>query len=324
MKSIVIIIPPNKAEVVQDLLNKLFVRYSVTNMVNSTKIELIVERDQTSIVLEELKGIGVGIVFGSINLVPVDLSISTLISKFKLKGRSISVDEMIANTQGLGVLSLTFVVLSILAGLLASFGLVYDNVIIVIASMIIAPLLGPIALSVIGTMLPNNLYTKKAIAAELAGLLICISIGLIIGFITPIDVNKLPQQIVMRTLPGVQDIVFAIVSGFAAGIFIIRGESTNIVGVAVAASLAPPAANIGVLLSQAQWMLALGSFVLLILNVMSIYAACALIFWSTQTFIRGGSISERQYKKISKKYTIRIVLAILTLIAIIAVIILLF
>ncbi|MHA1303075.1 MAG: TIGR00341 family protein [Candidatus Heimdallarchaeaceae archaeon] len=323
MKAIKIVIPSDKSEVVQDLLDQMKVQYTTNTMVNKTQIEIIINRDQTSIILEELKGIGVGSVFGSVAVTPVDLKIDSKASKFKIKSRSISVDEMIMNTQGLGVMSFTFAFLCVLAGLLSSFGLIYDNVIIVIASMIIAPLLGPIALSVIGTMLPNNIYSKRAILAEITGLLICVTIGLLIGLITPIEGN-LPKQIVMRTQPGIPDIVFAIVSGLAAGIFIIRGESTNIVGVAVAASLAPPAANVGVLLAKNEWLMALGSFVLLVLNIIAIYAACALIFWSTQTFVRGGSVSERQYRKISKKYLTRIISAIVTLIVIIVVIIILF
>ncbi|UJG44635.1 MAG: TIGR00341 family protein [Candidatus Heimdallarchaeum endolithica] len=320
MKALKIIIPSEKADIVRELLTNLKIQFSSIKMENETQIELIVNQDQTSILLEELKGIGVGTVFGQIQIFPVSLSVESKVSKFVQKGKSISIDEMISNTKGLGILSTHFVLLCIFAGLLAAFGLLFDNVIIIIASMIIAPLLGPIALAVIGTLLPKNVYSKKAFLAEFIGLTTCLVIGLLVGLIIPLE--NLTNQITIRTSPGIPDIVFAIVSGLAAGIFIIRGESTNIVGVAVAASLCPPATNVGVLLAKQEWWMALGSFVLLILNVFSIYAACALIFWITQSFVRGGSISERQFKKITQKYYIRILAAIFLLILIIVIIIL--
>jgi uncharacterized membrane protein len=132
------------------------------------------------------------------------------------------------------------------------------------------------------------------------------------------------EQIKIRINPGIGDIIFAIASGLAAGLFIIRGESTSIVGVAVAASLCPPAANVGVLLACGTLFpqAALGSLILLVLNVISIYASCALIFWVSQSFVRGGSVSTRQFRKISKIYITQIIMTFLILILIIVFIIL--
>ena len=245
------------------------------------------------------------------------IKIKSKIKEFAQKGRGIGIDEIISNIKGLGMLSPTFIGLIILAGALASFGLIYDNVIIVIASMIIAPLLSPIALTVIGTMTPKNIYSRKAMLAELTGLVIIILFGLIAGFIynySNPDLILNSNQIAIRTVPTYGDIIFAIASGLAAGIFIMRGESTAIVGVAVAASLCPPAANVGVLLAnRATIEGAIGSLILLVLNVIAIYASCAMIFWTTQSFVRGGTISTRQYKKISRIYIIQIVLTFVVL-----------
>ncbi|MHA1591993.1 MAG: DUF389 domain-containing protein, partial [Candidatus Heimdallarchaeaceae archaeon] len=158
---------------------------------------------------------------------------------------------------------------------------------------------------------------------------IIIAIGLVVGAIfnwanTEYIIDN--NQIAIRTNPGIGDIIFAIASGLAAGLFIIRGESASIVGVAVAASLCPPAANVGVLLASVAnpefLQAALGSLILLILNVISIYASCALIFWTSRSFVRGGSVSTRQFRKISKIYLIQIVMTLLILILIITFIIL--
>ncbi len=332
MKDVKIIIPADKLDIVRELDEKLAIVFNVTIFEEIATLHTVVENQQTSILLEELKGLGVGTVFGSIIVTPVTLTISSDKKEVPVKGRGISTDEMIANIKGLALLNPTFLALVFLSGILASFGLIYSNVIIVIASMIIAPLLAPIALTVLGTMTPKNIYSKKAVLAELVGLIIIIVIGLIVGAIfnwtDPSRIHEFGEivndQINIRINPSIGDIVFAIASGLAAGLFIIRGESTSIVGVAVAASLCPPAANVGVLLASGTLFLqaALGSLILLVLNVISIYASCALIFWVSQSFVRGGSVSTRQFRKISKIYITQIVLTFLILILIIVFIIL--
>ncbi len=342
MKDVKIIIPADKLDIVKELDEKLAIVFNVTIFEEIATLHTVVENQQTSILLEELKGLGVGTVFGSITVTPIALTISSDKKEVSVKGRGISTDEMIADIKGLALLNPTFLALVFLAGILSSFGLIFNNVIIVIASMIIAPLLGPIALTVLGTMTPKNIYSKKAILAELVGLMIIIIIGFIVGAIynwtepgsmlvydETLEIFTIAsEQIDIRIDPGIGDIIFAIASGLAAGLFIIRGESTSIVGVAVAASLCPPAANVGVLLANVanpdfQFLqAALGSLILLILNVISIYASCALIFWVSQSFVRGGSVSTRQFRKISKIYFTQIVLTFLILMLIIVFIIL--
>ncbi|MFX1250311.1 MAG: TIGR00341 family protein [Promethearchaeota archaeon] len=330
MKQARITIPIDKVEIVKELEEEIGIFFEISVYKETATLLAIIENNQTSTLLEELKGLGIGTVFGTIVISPVDIEITSFEKKLSEKGKGISLDEMISNVKGLALLSPTFVGLSVLAGFLASFGLIYDNVIVVIASMIIAPLLGPIALTVIGTMIPSNVYSRKAFIAEIIGLAICLLIGLIVGILLPvipfvtapiIDSTNLPNQIAIRIEPGLPDIIFAIASGLAAGVFIVRGESTSMVGVAVAASLCPPATNIGVLLAYGLVLNALGSLVLLVLNVASIYSACALIFWSSQTLGTGGTISVRQYKRISQKYIIQITFVLSVLIIIIALII---
>jgi len=294
MKEVKIIIPFEKLEIVRELEEKLNITFSLSVYEERATLETVVENQHSSTLLEELKGVGVGTVFGSITVSPVSYTIRSKIKEFKRKGRGIGIDEIISSIKGLGMLSPTFIGLIILAGALASFGLIYDNVIIVIASMIIAPLLSPIALTVIGTMTPRNIYSKKAILAEITGLIIIVLFGLIVGFIynfSDPDLILNSHQIAIRTTPNYGDIIFAIASGLAAGIFIMRGESTAIVGVAVAASLCPPAANVGVLLASSETIEgAIGSLILLILNVIAMYASCAMILWTIQSLVRGGTL----------------------------------
>ncbi len=333
MKEVKVIIPSEKLELVKELEEKLGLVFNILIFENVVTINTTLENQHTSTLLEELKGLGVGTVFGRITVSPIAFEISSDKKESKARGRAISIDEMIANIKGLALMNPTYLGLILLAGALASFGLIYNSVIIVIASMIIAPLLGPIALAVIGTMTPKNIYSKRAIVTEILGIAFIIGFGVIVGLIynssdPSIILNQVPptnpdSQIAIRILPNTGDIVVAIASGLAAGVFIVRGENTAIVGVAVAASLCPPAANVGVLLaSDATIRMASGSLLLLVLNIIAIYASCALIFWTSQSFVRGGTVSARQYRKISKLYIIQIAMTSLILAGIVILIVL--
>lgn len=324
MKEVKAIIPADKIALVEELEGRLTISFDIIVHKDTLTMLTIVDDNQTAAFIEELKGVGIGRIFGKIILSPISIEIDSEPTTKKslggkIKGKGISLDEMISSISGLALISPVFLFLTVLAGFLASFGLYYDNVVIIIAAMIIAPFLGPIALTVIGTMLPDNPYRVKAILTEIAGLGACVLIGIFVGSFMrlPVDPVDLNDEIIGRTDPGLGDIVFAIISGLAAGIFIVRGESTSIVGVAVAASLCPPATNIGLLLVNNELRLALGSLLLLSLNVISIYATCAIIFWSSQTLARGGTMSSRQYKKVSKRYYFQILVMIAVLVSII-------
>ena len=130
MKEVKIIIPAEKLEIVRELEEKLSISFNITVFKETATLLTVIETQHTSVLLEELKGLGIGTVFGSITVTPVTLTISSEKRDSLIKGRGISTDEMIANIKGLALLNPTYFGLIFLAGILASFGLIYNNVII--------------------------------------------------------------------------------------------------------------------------------------------------------------------------------------------------
>jgi uncharacterized membrane protein len=96
------------------------------------------------------------------------------------------------------------------------------------------------------------------------------------------------------------NVAFAIFSGIAAGVIISKGESLSIVGVAIAASLAPPAANIGLYLALGQLDSASISAALLMINIFAINACCSIIFSIYRLPSKAG-ISKRRASKVQRK-----------------------
>ena len=92
----------------------------------------------------------------------------------------------------------------------------------------------------------------------------------------PIDVNP---QIVGRTAPTILDLTVAVAVGVAGSFALSRRDVADILaGVAIAISLVPVLAVVGITLGGGRLDLALGAFVLFLTNAAAILVAGALVF----------------------------------------------
>jgi uncharacterized hydrophobic protein (TIGR00271 family) len=195
-------------------------------------------------------------------MVPVEFFISSENAQTTgEKSLGVNLEEIIFSLKD-SYFGIMYVVLAILAGILAGYGIANESPVILIGSMIVAPLLGPIALTSVGLLTPRRGILFTGITTEVAGLLITLGTGIIVGFsimlvnhsiegfVLGSEQTKLVldafanNEMLNRTRLDYATIVLAIFSGLAAGIIISKGMSVNIVGVAIAASICPPATNI--------------------------------------------------------------------------------
>ncbi len=276
---------------------------------NSVVYNFIVEAGQTNQLLHELKKRGIGNVFGKVIISEVTTTLlpSSEEPPSLKKSHGANVEEIRAVLEDSAVLSTDYVTLVILSAILASYGLYDNNVVIIIGSMIVAPLMGPIALTSLGAILPGSGLLRKGFFAELFGILTTVAVGYIVGVLVKIEsLDTLPSEIMARAnLNGVV-IIFAIVSGFAAGLIISKGSNISIVGVAIAASLAPPAAAIGLFLAAEKYMLAANAITLLSINILAINLACSVMFFLFGLAEMSGE-SKRSMTKASRTNMILIV-----------------
>ncbi len=92
----------------------------------------------------------------------------------------------------------------------------------------------------------------------------------------PLDVNP---QIVGRTAPTLLDLTIAVAVGIAGSFALSRRDVADILaGVAIAISLVPVLAVVGITLGSWQLDLALGAFVLFLTNAAAILIAGAIVF----------------------------------------------
>lgn len=282
IKEVSISLPSRKREIIDEFIQLYNLKADIIQGETTTQFIFVVKDNQTNQLLHELKKRGVGNVFGRV----IISDVSTVITPSTEGGTNLepspgaNVEEIRSVLESSAVLSSDYVTLVALSAILASYGLVDNNVVIIIGSMIVAPLMGPIALTSLGALLPGSGLLKKGFFAEVFGIVTTVFVGYLVGIVVKIEkIDPLPPELMSRANLNEVVIIFAIVSGFAAGLIISKGSNISIVGVAIAASLAPPAAAIGLFLAANHIELAINATTLLSMNILAINLACSVMFF---------------------------------------------
>ncbi len=173
-----------------------------------------------------------------------------------------------------------FFSLLILASAIAAYGLVADSVATVIGAMIVAPLMLPI----MGLAFSVSLGDRKAIVRSLTISILGIGTAILVGYLLTFWFSSLinPEsntQIMSRTAPRLIDLFAALATGLAGAFATGRKDvSDTLPGVAIAISLVPPLANVGILLATGRPDLAQGSLLLFFTNYLAILLTGAFMF----------------------------------------------
>ncbi|NIP29154.1 MAG: TIGR00341 family protein [Candidatus Dadabacteria bacterium] len=191
-------------------------------------------------------------------------------------GKSISREELYNEIAESTNTNQFFIFLVILSSIVASTAILKNNVAVIIGAMVIAPLIGPnVALS-LATTLGDKVLFKKSLKANITGFLIAVAVSFLIGAILYIDPNI--PELASRTKVGLSDIVLALASGSAGALAYTMGLPTAIIGVMVAVALLPPTVTFGMLMSSEHYSLALGSLLLLFVNIICVNLSGVLTF----------------------------------------------
>jgi uncharacterized hydrophobic protein (TIGR00271 family) len=173
-----------------------------------------------------------------------------------------------------------FFCLLILAASIATLGLLGDSLEVVIGAMIVAPLMLPIMGLAFSVSIGDRSAIKSSLLVSLGGIAVAITTGFILTL--PIAFLFQPEnihQVMVRTSPRLLDLLAALVTGLAGAFALSRKDvSDTLPGVAIAVSLTPPLANVGILLAFGRPGLALGSLLLFVTNYFAILLTGSLVF----------------------------------------------
>jgi len=140
--------------------------------------------------------------------------------------------------------SFNYNVLLLVASVLAGLGLVSNSSAIIIASMLVSPLMGPVVGMAYGTTILDLKIVKTSLITETTSLLFCIIMGCIVGLITgPTQLADAWPTAEMATRGTWSNFLVGLPVAFFSGLGVAVGlldeNTSSLVGVAISASLLP-------------------------------------------------------------------------------------
>ncbi|XP_063382399.1 uncharacterized protein LOC134668855 isoform X2 [Cydia fagiglandana] len=159
--------------------------------------------------------------------------------------------QVLHDVRAEAALTFDWLFLLLVAAFVAAIGLVENSTVVLVASMLISPLMGPITAGTLGTAVRDRSLQQMGVLHELLGLFLALVVGFIFGLtISAVDerygVGQWPTDEMMarcelRSLwVGV---LVAIPSGAGVAVAVLGEYTSSLVGVAISLSLLPPAVN---------------------------------------------------------------------------------
>ena len=146
--------------------------------------------------------------------------------------------------------------------------------------MIIAMLLGPIAGVALALVDGNAKLLRKAVGAEVGGVLIVLAVAFVVGLLHK-DI-PVTHEMMARTAPNFLDLMIALAGGAAGAYATVSPRlSMAFVGVAIATALVPPLSSCSMLLARGEYTLAGGAFLLAFTNIVAIQVACSFVMFAS-------------------------------------------
>jgi len=193
--------------------------------------------------------------------------------KFRMRVNRAELYSGISETANLTNVYMITVALSVVV---ASIGLVRDNIAVIIGAMVIAPLLGPNMALSLATTLADVKLARLALRTLAIGLLISVALSLSFGYFSAVDPTV--PEIASRTYVSLGDLGLALASGAAGALFLTVGVSTALVGVMLAVALLPPLVTFGLLFGSGEWALAADAMLLFLTNLICVNLAGVIVF----------------------------------------------
>jgi len=168
----------------------------------------------------------------------------------------IRVEQIVETITAGAVMRFDYLSLLTVSSTIAGIGLATNNTVAIVASMLVSPIMGPVLALTFGSVINDRELMTLGLRSELLSLLICILIGFVLGtFSILIGTDGLwpTSEMVGRGLADALAIGLgiAIPSGVGVALSVLGNNTSSLVGVAISASLLPPAVNCGICFAYA-------------------------------------------------------------------------
>ncbi len=162
-----------------------------------------------------------------------------------------------------------FWALLLLAAVIASAGVITDSTATVIGAMIVAPLMTPILGLVLSVVTVDARNLGVSLLLVVTGACAVVVVGWLLGQLTPVPVVAATNsQVAGRVDPTLMDLLAALATGAVGSFALARDDvSDTLPGVAIAISLVPPLAVVGLTFESGAPEQARGALLLFLTNV---------------------------------------------------------
>ncbi|MGM0414164.1 MAG: TIGR00341 family protein [Bacillota bacterium] len=226
--------------------------------------------------------------------------------------KGLSRQELYADLSDSINLNSNYVLMCVLSAIVASSGVMLNNVAVIVGAMVIAPLLGPNVGMALASTLGDMELGKKALKASLLGAGSAILVALVAGLI--LNPESWPHEVLSRTSVGWGDITLALASGSAGTLAFTTGTSGAVIGVMIAVALMPPLVVVGILLGAGEFLMAGGALLLFTSNIICINLAGVITF--IYQGVRPLNWWEEKKAETTRKYSLILWMILLTLLII--------
>ena len=166
-----------------------------------------------------------------------------------------------------------------LSTVIAAAGLLVGSPAVVVGSMVIAPIVGPVLTATVGGVVGDSKMLLDSLRLQALGLLVAVvgaalfSAVLTVGGFLPetLAITSL-DLISVRLSPGVLSVTIGFAAGAAAAFGLTTKGPTSLIGVMIAAALIPAAATSGIAIVWGEPRVAVGSLLLLVVTMVLINA----------------------------------------------------
>lgn len=212
-----------------------------------------------------------------------------LLDRFASDFDTLTRPELRAKARDISHDTRSFLVLLFLSAIVATAGLLVQSPAVVVGSMVIAPIIGPVLTAAVGAATGDREMLLSSIRIQALGLGVAIvaaalfSAVLQLGGVVPntLDVSTI-DLIALRSAPGWFTVVIGVASGTAGAFALTTKGSTSLVGVMIAAALIPAAATTGIAAVWNELRLAVGSLTLVVLMMILINGSAFAVLWRFQ------------------------------------------
>ncbi|SFB81057.1 TIGR00341 family protein [Halobiforma haloterrestris] len=296
MRLVQLTVPTGKRETVLGALDDRGIDYVVTDEDSKREYTAVVYFPLPSAavepVLDELESVGIDEDAYTV-VVDAETVVSRQFSALReeyedgdVESDRISRQELQAEADELTPTFGVYTIMTIISAVVATAGLLLDSPAVVVGSMVIAPLIGPALGASVGSVIDDEELFTESVLYQIVGVVLAIAAAAAFAWLVK-TTNIVPPgldiasvgEISERLAPDLLSLAIALGAGIAGIISIATGTSVALVGVMIAAALIPPAAAAGIAIAWGQPSAAIGSTVLVSVNVLSVNLAGLVTLW---------------------------------------------